>query len=90
MSGALATEEAPHALGLVSAALDAGIPVRAVAGPSALAAALSVSGFPANRVVFDGFLPIKSGKRRRAIEALASQDRTIVLRLRNGDAISRV
>jgi 16S rRNA (cytidine1402-2'-O)-methyltransferase len=64
---------------LVSAALDEGLPVRAVPGPSALAAALSVCGFPANRVVFEGFLPVKGGKRRRAIEALAEEKRTIVL-----------
>jgi len=64
---------------LVEAALEAGIPVRAIAGPSALASALSVSGFPANRVAFDGFLPPKGGKRKRAIEALIKEERTIVL-----------
>lgn len=64
---------------LVCAAHDEGIPVRAIPGPSALASALSVSGFPANRVAFDGFLPIKGGKRRRALEALAKEERTIVL-----------
>ncbi|MHC4605392.1 MAG: 16S rRNA (cytidine(1402)-2'-O)-methyltransferase [Planctomycetota bacterium] len=64
---------------LVSAALDEGVPVRVIPGPSALAAALSVSGFRANHVVFDGFLPVKGGKRRRALEALAKEERTIVL-----------
>ena len=64
---------------LVSAALDASLPVRAIAGPSALASALSVSGFPANRVAFDGFLPPKGGKRKRAIDELAKETRTIVL-----------
>jgi 16S rRNA (cytidine1402-2'-O)-methyltransferase len=64
---------------LVSAALDAGVPVRAVPGPSALAAALSVCGFSTRRVAFDGFLPPKGGKRRKALELLAREERTIVL-----------
>lgn len=64
---------------LVSAALDEGLNVRVIPGPSALAAALSVAGFPANRVAFESFLPVKGGKRRRALEALAGETRTIVL-----------
>lgn len=64
---------------LVDLALKRGVKVEGVPGPSALATALSVSGFPANRVIFEGFLPVKGGKRRRAMEALAEQDRTIVI-----------
>lgn len=64
---------------LVSAALDEGIPVRAVPGPSALASALSVCGFSASRVAFEGFLPRKGGRRRRALEAIAREERTVVL-----------
>ena len=64
---------------LVDLALKRGVKVEGIPGPSALATALSVSGFPANRVVFEGFLPVKGGKRRKAMEALAGQDRTIVI-----------
>lgn len=81
---ALVTESGTPAIsdpgaGLVSAALDERIPVRTIPGPSALASALSVSGFPANRVVFEGFLPLKGGKKKKAVAALAKEDRTIVL-----------
>lgn len=63
---------------LVAAAHDAGVPVRAVPGPSALAAAASVAGLPADRFVFEGFLPRKPGKRRRALKALAEEEKTLV------------
>jgi 16S rRNA (cytidine1402-2'-O)-methyltransferase len=63
---------------LVRAAAAAGIRVVPVPGPSAVAAALSVSGLPADRFVFEGFLPPKSGRRRARIEALAREPRTLV------------
>lgn len=63
---------------LVDAALEAGVPVRGIPGPSAVALAASVSGFSADRFVFEGFLPRKPGKRRKALRALADEERTIV------------
>ncbi len=64
---------------LVRAAHEAGVPVRAVPGPSAVTAALSVSGLPTDRFVFEGFLPGKSAGRRKRLEALRSEARTLVL-----------
>lgn len=64
---------------LVSAAHETGVPVRAIPGPSAVAAAASVSGFPVDRFVFEGFLPRKPGKRRKALRALKEEGRTILL-----------
>lgn len=64
---------------LVAACLDAGIDVRAVPGPSAVIAALVVSGLPTDRFVFEGFVPRKSGERRVRLESLAHDPRTVVL-----------
>ncbi|MGH8732085.1 MAG: 16S rRNA (cytidine(1402)-2'-O)-methyltransferase [Burkholderiales bacterium] len=55
---------------LVAEAHRAGIRVSPVPGPSAAAAALSVSGFPAERFLFAGFLPSAAAARRKALEAL--------------------
>ncbi len=55
---------------LVAQAHAAGIPVSPVPGPSAAAAAISASGFPASRFLFAGFLPPQAGARRKALEAL--------------------
>jgi 16S rRNA (cytidine1402-2'-O)-methyltransferase len=63
---------------LVSSALDAGVAVRTVPGPSALIAALSISGLPTDRFVFEGFLPSASGARARRVAALADEPRTLV------------
>ena len=63
---------------LVRAALDAGIRVVAVPGASAAIAALSVSGLPTDRFTFEGFLPNRDGSRRRALEALRAELRTMV------------
>ena len=63
---------------IVARAHECGIPVRAIAGPSSVAAALSVSGFSADRYLFEGFLPRKPGKRRKALKALADEERTLV------------
>lgn len=62
---------------LVALAHDRGIPVRAVAGPSALTAALSVSGLPTDRFVFEGFLPARGGPRRARLAELAAEPRTL-------------
>ena len=63
---------------LVTASLAAFVPVVSVPGPSAVLAALTVSGLPVNRFVFEGFLPRKKG-RKKLIEELAKEKRTIVL-----------
>ena len=63
---------------LVRAAREAGIPVVPVPGPSAVTTALSAAGVPADRFVFDGFLPVKPGRRRHRLEALRALDMTIV------------
>lgn len=63
---------------LVRSALEEKIPVVSVPGPSAVLAALTVSGLPVDRFVFEGFLPRKKG-RRRLIKELAEERRTFVL-----------
>ena len=63
---------------LVRACAAEGIDVRVVPGPSAVIAALAVSGLPTDRFVFEGFLPRKAGERRRRLAALADDPRTVV------------
>jgi 16S rRNA (cytidine1402-2'-O)-methyltransferase len=63
---------------LVRAAHDAGIRVVPVPGPSALVAALSVSGLPSDRFVFEGFLPARAAPRRERLEQLRDEVRTLV------------
>jgi 16S rRNA (cytidine1402-2'-O)-methyltransferase len=63
---------------LVEACVAADIDVTVVPGPSAVLAALAVSGLPVDRFCFEGFLPRKAGERARALAALASEPRTIV------------
>ena len=64
---------------LVRLARSAGISVVPVPGPSALTAALSVSGIPADRFIFEGFLPVKAGRRLAHLRALKALERTIFL-----------
>jgi 16S rRNA (cytidine1402-2'-O)-methyltransferase len=63
---------------LVAAAVDAGLGVTALPGPSAVTTALAVSGLPVDRFCFEGFLPRKAGERRRALAALAAEPRALV------------
>jgi 16S rRNA (cytidine1402-2'-O)-methyltransferase len=63
---------------LVSAAVQAGIAVTVVPGPSAVLAALAVSGLPVDRFCFEGFLPRQAGPRRTRLVALAEEPRTLV------------
>jgi 16S rRNA (cytidine1402-2'-O)-methyltransferase len=63
---------------LVRAAIDAGVQVTSVPGPSAVTTALAVSGLPVDRFCFEGFLPRKGGERRSALMALADERRTMV------------
>ena len=63
----------------VRAALEAGGVVEALPGPSAVTTALAVSGMPADRFVFEGFLPRKGKARASRLELLGSEQRTLVL-----------
>jgi len=63
---------------LVRAALDAGAAVTAAPGPSAVTTALALSGLPADRFCFEGFLPRASAQRRARLAALAAEPRTLV------------
>ncbi|HEX5861232.1 MAG TPA: 16S rRNA (cytidine(1402)-2'-O)-methyltransferase [Nocardioides sp.] len=63
---------------LVAAAVERGIAVTTVPGPSAVLAALSVSGLPVDRFCFEGFLPRKAGERARRLAGLAGEQRTMV------------
>ena len=63
---------------LVSAACSEGIDVIPIPGASSILAALVVSGFPANRFCFEGYLPRSSGRLRHALIELSSEPRTMV------------
>jgi 16S rRNA (cytidine1402-2'-O)-methyltransferase len=63
---------------LVSAAVDAGIAVTALPGPSAVLMALAVSGLPSDRFCFEGFLPRKAGERTKSLHALERETRTMI------------
>jgi 16S rRNA (cytidine1402-2'-O)-methyltransferase len=63
---------------LVRAAIEAGVPVTSVPGPSAVTTALAVSGLPVDRFCFEGFLPRKAGERRSLLGGLAEERRTMV------------
>jgi 16S rRNA (cytidine1402-2'-O)-methyltransferase len=64
---------------VVKAAIDAGFRVEPVPGPSALIAALTASGLPTDEFYFIGFLPHKSGQRRKALERLKDMTSTLVI-----------
>jgi 16S rRNA (cytidine1402-2'-O)-methyltransferase len=64
---------------LVAAAVEAGIAITPIPGPSAAIAALSASGLPCDRFCFEGFLPARAAARRRRLTELAIEPRTIVL-----------
>src|SRR5438046_298627 len=64
---------------LVTLCLRHHIPVVPIPGPSALLASLSASGLPSEEFLFVGFLPARTGERRRALERLRIEDRTIIL-----------
>lgn len=64
---------------LVRACAEEGIPVRVVPGPSAVIAALAVSGLPTDRFIFEGFLPRRASERRARLRALRHDPRTVVI-----------
>lgn len=63
---------------LVRAAVQAGVEVTVIPGPSAVLSALAVSGLPTDRFTFEGFLPRKSGERRKLFQSLLEEQRTMV------------
>lgn len=64
---------------LIKVCIEAGIPIEVLPGPNAAIAALVISGLPTNRFAFEGFLPRKRGERRRALNRLTNEGRTLVL-----------
>lgn len=63
---------------LLRGALDAGVPVSAVPGPSAVLVALALSGLPVDRFCFEGFLPARGAARRERLRSLVGEARTMV------------
>ncbi|MFD9947979.1 16S rRNA (cytidine(1402)-2'-O)-methyltransferase [Nonomuraea sp. NPDC059023] len=59
-------------------AVEAGVAVTALPGPSAVTTALAISGLPSDRFCFEGFPPRKGGERARRLGALAAEERTMV------------
>ncbi len=64
--------------GLVRLCIERNISIDVVPGPSAILAALVLSGLPIHRFAFEGFLPRKKQERRRMLEALRRENRTLV------------
>lgn len=64
---------------LVALCLRHRVPIIPIPGPSAFVAALAVSGLPSQEFLFAGFLPARSGGRRRALKTLAQESRTLIL-----------
>ncbi len=65
-------------LRVVRAAVDAGVPVSVVPGPSAVLTALALSGLATDRFCFEGFLPRRTGERARRLTDLAAEPRTMI------------
>ncbi|MDP2940449.1 MAG: 16S rRNA (cytidine(1402)-2'-O)-methyltransferase [Candidatus Omnitrophota bacterium] len=64
---------------LIKLAIDNNIPITVIPGPTALIAALVLSGFPAHKFVFEGFLPAKKTARQKRLKELTQENRTIIL-----------
>jgi len=63
---------------LVSAAHDNGIQVIPIPGPSAAITALSASGLPTSKFIFEGYLPVKAKARKKCLQELTSESRTLI------------
>lgn len=63
---------------LVTAAIEHGIPVVALPGATALIPALTASGLPTDRFFYEGFLPVKPGRRKKRLEELKDFPHTII------------
>ena len=63
---------------LVKLAIQEGIRVESVPGPTAFVSALIISGLPTDKFVFEGFLPAKAGRRKKRILELSEEKRTLI------------
>jgi 16S rRNA (cytidine1402-2'-O)-methyltransferase len=63
---------------LVKGAAEAGISIVPIPGPSTVAALLSVGGLPTDRFAFEGFLPAKPSQRRKMLQQLKHEERTVM------------
>jgi 16S rRNA (cytidine1402-2'-O)-methyltransferase len=63
---------------LIRGAIEKGFKVEVLPGPSAVTAALAVSGLPADQFLYLGFLPRKKGEKRRLLESVSSEPRSII------------
>lgn len=63
---------------LIKLVQEQNLPMTVVPGPTALIAALNLSGLPAHNFLFEGFLPVKSQARRKKLESLKDESRTII------------
>ena len=63
---------------VVQEAIRVGIGIETLPGPSAFLAALSLSGLPTDRFIFEGFFPVKEGQKKRKIEALKNEEGTVI------------
>ncbi len=63
---------------LVQLAIQNEVPITAVPGPSALIDALGLSGLPSDRFIFEGYLPVKAGARKRRLKEIAGEKRTVI------------
>lgn len=63
---------------LIRTCVEAGVAVETLPGPTAFVPALVNSGYPCDRFVFEGFLPVKKGRRTKLVE-LAGEERTVVI-----------
>lgn len=64
---------------LIAECVKCGIPVTAIPGPAAVITALVLSGLPTHKFVFEGFLSNKSARRKKRLEELTSEKRTVVV-----------
>jgi 16S rRNA (cytidine1402-2'-O)-methyltransferase len=64
---------------IVRAALDERVPIVSLPGPSAVLVALTVSGLPVNRFVFEGFLPKKQIDREKILFEISSNEKTTIV-----------
>ena len=63
---------------LIQLAIQNEIPTSAVPGPCALIDALVLSGLPSDRFIFEGYLPVKAGARKRRLKEIAGEKRTVI------------
>jgi 16S rRNA (cytidine1402-2'-O)-methyltransferase len=63
---------------LIQLAIQNNIPISAIPGPTALIDALVLSGLPSDRFIFEGYLPVKPGARKKRIGEISSEKRTVI------------